>query len=154
MKANYVRILRQQGPGATDIVVSPSRKLLSLLHLPSWHQPEPYILCWILFIESCMCILICSYHIICHDNSLSVLTCTQSLLYSALWFEPSCWPYSEHYSACELCLQLPQTLLEIISFYILCEVTLGSSCLCLERQQDQTNNTNMMIILGELSSIK
>ncbi|XP_052037347.1 doublecortin domain-containing protein 1 [Apodemus sylvaticus] len=35
VKANYVRILRQQGPEATDIVVSPSRKLLSLLQLPS-----------------------------------------------------------------------------------------------------------------------
>ncbi|GAB1286655.1 hypothetical protein APTSU1_000188500 [Apodemus speciosus] len=35
VKANYARILRQQGPEATDIVVSPSRKLLSLLQLPS-----------------------------------------------------------------------------------------------------------------------
>ncbi|XP_076785496.1 doublecortin domain-containing protein 1 isoform X2 [Arvicanthis niloticus] len=35
VKANYVRILRQHGPEATDIVVSPSRKLLSLLQLPS-----------------------------------------------------------------------------------------------------------------------
>ncbi|XP_031227116.1 doublecortin domain-containing protein 1-like [Mastomys coucha] len=34
VKANYVRILRQQGPEATDIVVSPSMNLLSLLQLP------------------------------------------------------------------------------------------------------------------------
>ncbi|KAL1786181.1 hypothetical protein HispidOSU_015230 [Sigmodon hispidus] len=33
VKANYARIRRQQGPTATDIVVSPSRKLLSLLQL-------------------------------------------------------------------------------------------------------------------------
>lgn len=35
VKANYVRIRRQQGPEATDIVVFPSRQLLSLLQLPS-----------------------------------------------------------------------------------------------------------------------
>lgn len=35
VKANYVRIRRQQGPEATDIVVLPSRQLLSLLQLPS-----------------------------------------------------------------------------------------------------------------------
>lgn len=51
VKANYVRILRQQGPEATDIVVSPSRKLLSLLQLPRWLQTEPQILCWILLLE-------------------------------------------------------------------------------------------------------
>ncbi|XP_054224614.1 doublecortin domain-containing protein 1 isoform X19 [Homo sapiens] len=33
IRANYARIRRQQGPQATDIVVSPSTKLLSLAHL-------------------------------------------------------------------------------------------------------------------------
>uniref|UniRef100_G1S880 Doublecortin domain containing 1 n=1 Tax=Nomascus leucogenys TaxID=61853 RepID=G1S880_NOMLE len=33
IRANYARIRRQQGPQATDIVVSPSMKLLSLVHL-------------------------------------------------------------------------------------------------------------------------
>ncbi|XP_072873618.1 doublecortin domain-containing protein 1 isoform X2 [Chlorocebus sabaeus] len=33
IRANYVRIRRQQGPQATDIMVSPSTKLLSLAHL-------------------------------------------------------------------------------------------------------------------------
>ncbi|XP_008568289.1 PREDICTED: doublecortin domain-containing protein 5 [Galeopterus variegatus] len=33
VRANYARIRRQQGPQATDIVVSPSVKLLSLVHL-------------------------------------------------------------------------------------------------------------------------
>ncbi|XP_047372660.1 doublecortin domain-containing protein 1 isoform X1 [Sciurus carolinensis] len=33
VRANYARIRRQQGPQATDLVVSPSMKLLSLVHL-------------------------------------------------------------------------------------------------------------------------